>query len=285
MLKAYYRLTKPGIIYGNLLTAIGGFLLASRGHIDWLLFASVAAGTSLIIASACVFNNYIDRDIDALMARTKNRALASAQIEEEYALIYGTVLGLVGLVILALGTNRLTVLVGVLGFVSYVWWYTSLKRKTVHATLVGSIPGATSILAGYVSVTGHIDLGAILLFLVMVIWQLPHFYAIAMFRRDDYAAAGIPVLSVARGMQASVRYIFWYTLVFAVAVALLALYGYASFSFFIVMIIVSFFWVLRGVKGFSNKTDLVRWARQMFGTSLIVLLTLCLMLSIDAWLP
>src|SRR4051812_19209969 len=108
LLKAYYRLTKPGIIYGNLLTAIGGFLLASRGHIDWLLFLCLALGTSLIIGSACVFNNYRDIDIDTKMTRTKKRALPSAQIEEEYALVYGAVLGLLGFLILAFGTNRLT---------------------------------------------------------------------------------------------------------------------------------------------------------------------------------
>lgn len=285
MLKAYYRLTKPGIIYGNLLTAIGGFLLAARGHVDWLLFVSLAAGTSLIIGSACVFNNYRDMDIDARMARTKKRALPSAQIEEEYALAFGSVLGLLGLVILIVGTNRLTVLVGILGFVSYVWWYTSLKRKTVHATLVGSIPGATSILAGYVAVTDHLDLGALLLFVVMVIWQLPHFYAISIFRRDDYAAAGVPVMSVAKGIPATVKQIFWYSLAFAVAVALLALYGYASFSFFIVMTAVSFYWIWIGLKGFRKTTDTARWARRMFGTSLIVVLALSLMLSIDNWLP
>jgi protoheme IX farnesyltransferase len=285
MLKEYYRLTKPGIIYGNLLTAIGGFLLASRGHIDWLLFICVALGTSLIIASACVFNNYRDIDIDTKMARTKKRALPSALIEEEYALIYGAILGILGITILIIGTNRLTVLTGILGFVSYVWWYTSLKRKTVHATLVGSIPGATSILAGYVAVTDHLDLGAILLFVVMVIWQMPHFYAISIFRRKDYADAGVPVMSVARGIPATITQIFWYAVAFAISVALLALYGYASFSFFVVMTAVSLYWIWIGFKGFRKKTDNVRWARQMFGTSLIVLLALSFMLSIDTWLP
>lgn len=285
MLKAYYRLTKPGIIYGNLLTAVGGFLLASRGHIDWLLFLSLAAGTSLIIGSACVFNNYRDIDIDSVMARTKKRALPSAVIEEEYALAFGSVLGLLGLVILILGTNRLTVLVGVLGFVSYVWWYTSLKRKTVHATLVGSLPGATSILAGYVAVTDHLDLGAWLLFAVMFIWQMPHFYAISIFRREDYAAAGVPVMSVAKGIPATVKQIFWYSLAFAIAVALLALYGYASFTFFVVMTSVSLYWIWVGLKGFRENIDSTRWARKMFGTSLIVVLALSLMLSIDTWLP
>jgi protoheme IX farnesyltransferase len=285
MLKEYYQLTKPGIIYGNVLTTIAGFMLASRGHISWGLFAATVAGTALVIASACVFNNFIDQDIDSLMARTKSRALASAKIEEEYALIYGSVLGLAGIAILSVWTNRLTVLVGLLGFVSYVWWYTSLKRKTVHATLVGSIPGATPIVAGYVAVTGHLDLGAILLFAIMVVWQMPHFYAISMFRCDDYANAKVPVLAVVKGMRTSAKYIFWYVLAFAVVVALLALYGYASFSFFVVMAIISFYWIWIGKRGFKKGNDNLKWARKMFGTSLLVLLVLSVMLSLDAWLP
>jgi protoheme IX farnesyltransferase len=283
--KQYYQLTKPGIIYGNLLTAVAGFLLASQGRIDFRLLLATAAGTSLIIASACVFNNYIDRDIDAMMTRTKNRALASAQIEEEYAFAYGAVLGLLGAAILASWTNRTTLLLGVIGFVSYVFIYTYAKRRSVHATLLGSIPGATPIAAGYTAVTGRFDLGALLLFAIMVVWQLPHFYAIAMFRRDDYAAAGIPVLPVVRGMRTSKYHILLYTALFGVAAALLALYGYASFSFFVIMSLVSLYWLWRGTTGFGKGVGDVRWARQMFGTSLLVLLALSVMLAIDVWLP
>lgn len=285
MLKEYYRLTKPGIIYGNLLSAIGGFLLAEQGHFNILLFIAMAAGTALIIASACVFNNYYDRDIDALMARTKKRALPSARIEDEYALIYGSVLGVVGITILAAGTNATTVILGLVGWFTYVIWYTRSKRRTVHSTLIGSIPGATAIAAGYTAVTGHFDAGALILFTVMVFWQMPHFYAIAMFRRDDYAAAKLPVLSVVRGMHASKVHIFVYTLLFAIAVAFLALYGYASFSFFVIMTGLSLYWLWLGWKGFRKGTDDVRWARKMFGTSLIMLLALSGLLSIDAWLP
>lgn len=285
MLKYYYQLTKPGIVYGNVISTIGAFFLASRQHISWTLLAATAVGTALVIASACVFNNYFDQDIDAKMSRTKNRPLASARIEEEYALIYGTVLGVLGVLILSLWVNRLTVLIGIFGWLTYVWTYTKLKRITPHATLVGTIPGATPILAGYTAVTGRIDLGAILLFLVMAMWQLPHFYAIAMFRRDDYAAAGVPVISVVSGMKATVPYIFWSTVGFMAAIALLALYGYAGFTFFIVMMAASCYWLWNGLQGFRKSTDPVRWARKMFGISLLVLLVLSFMLAISPWLP
>ncbi|MDB5181323.1 MAG: protoheme farnesyltransferase, partial [Candidatus Saccharibacteria bacterium] len=199
MLKAYYRLTKPGIIYGNLLTAIGGFLFGAQGDINPYLLVAMSVGTSMIIASACVFNNYIDRDIDAYMARTKKRALVSKQISPTKALIFGGALGLIGVIVLYCFTNIPTLALGIIGFVSYVFLYTFSKRRTVYSTLIGSISGSTPIAAGYTAATGQFDSAALILFLIMAIWQLPHFYAIGIFRRDDYAAAGVPILSVVKG--------------------------------------------------------------------------------------
>ena len=119
MFRNYYNLTKPGIIYGNLLTAAAGFLLASTGHIDLVSFAAILAGTALVIGSACVCNNVIDRDIDSRMARTRKRALVSGVIKPWQALLYALVLGAAGVAILALWTNWLTVGVGVFAFAIY----------------------------------------------------------------------------------------------------------------------------------------------------------------------
>lgn len=284
ILRQYYYLTKPGIIYGNLLTAIGGFMLASRGNIDWWLLLAAALGTALIIASACVFNNYIDQDIDAKMTRTRNRAIVTGTISEEAAWFYGSTLGLIGVFILGKFTNPLTLLIGIIGFVSYVFVYTYAKRKTVHATLLGAIPGATPIAAGYVAVTGRIDLGALLLFMTMVLWQLPHFYAIAMFRRDEYAAAGVPVMPVVRGMRTTKQWILFYTVLYAAAAAGLALYGYASFSYFVIMLSLSAWWLWQAVRGLRKGTVDKAWARKMFGSSLLILLVFSITLMLDAWL-
>ncbi len=120
LLKTYYNLTKPGIIYGNLLTATGGFLLASKGHINFWLLMATLAGISLVIASACVINNYIDRDIDKLMARTKKRALASGEIINRNALVYAAVLGALGFFILLKHTNNLTAIIGLIGYIDYI---------------------------------------------------------------------------------------------------------------------------------------------------------------------
>jgi protoheme IX farnesyltransferase len=145
MIRAYYELVKPGIVYSNALTAAAGFLFAARGSVDFGIFVTLIAGTSLIISSACVFNNYIDRGIDSKMARTKNRAIASGKISGRNALIYAAALGFLGFVLLT-KTNVLTLFIGVGAFIGYVVLYGITKRKSVHGTLVGTFPGAASLL-------------------------------------------------------------------------------------------------------------------------------------------
>lgn len=284
MLKKYYRLTKPGIIYGNTLTATAGFLLGSGGNIDFLRLLATLTGTALVIASACVFNNYIDRDIDAKMVRTKERALVSGKITGPQALAYAVLLGITGFAILATQTNLLTLCVGAIGFIDYVMLYTWSKRRTVFATLIGSISGATSITAGYTAATHTFDMGALLLFLVMVLWQMPHFYAIALFRQSDYAAAGIPVLPVVKGARHTKIQILLYIIAFALAVAALTIYGITGYVFLTVMSLLVGLWFRRGVEGFAAKDDKA-WGRKMFSFSLVIVLALALMLSIDTFLP
>lgn len=191
-LKAYYRLAKPGIVYGNALAAAAAFLFAS-GAVNLPLFAATITGLSLVMASACVFNNFLDRDIDAAMARTKTRALVAGTIPVEYAIFYATLLGLAGFGLLLAYTNFLTFGVALLGFVLYVCVYTPLKRITPHTLWVGSLAGATPPVVGYTAVTNTLDLNALWLFLFLFIWQVPHFLAIAVYRFEEYRAAGIPL--------------------------------------------------------------------------------------------
>jgi protoheme IX farnesyltransferase len=198
MLRECYLLTKPGIIYGNALTAAGGFLLASKWHIDFKLFAATIIGTCLVIASACVINNYIDRGIDKKMKRTKGRATVTGKVSGRWAIAYGVVLGILGFSMLILFTSALVALIGLVAYVDYIALYGVSKRVSVHGTLVGSIAGASPPVAGYCAVTGHFDGGALIIFLIMVCWQMVHFYAIAIRRSSDYKAAGIPVLPLGR---------------------------------------------------------------------------------------
>lgn len=284
-IRLYYSLTKPGVLYGNALTAAAGFLLASRGNIDWLLFISLSIGISLVIASACVLNNYLDQDIDKKMARTKQRALVKGDIPGKNAVIFSVTLGVVGFLILSLFTNSLVVLIGAIGFIDYVLLYGMLsKRLSIHGTLVGSISGAAPILAGYCAVTGTLDVGAMIVFAILFLWQMPEFYSIAIYRHDEYKAANIPVMSVVKGIRSTKIQIFFYTVAFVIATILLATYGYASMTYLVVMAAMGTYWLWLGAKGFSTNDD-DAWARQMFKFSLIILLVFCGVISVDAWLP
>jgi protoheme IX farnesyltransferase len=283
-IKNYYHLTKPGIIRGNLITALAGFLLASQGHIDFWLLLATLAGISLIIASACVFNNYIDRNIDKKMARTKKRALVTGLIAGRNAMLYATTLGVVGFGVLAAYTNFLTVLLGLIAIFSYVVLYGFAKRRSVHGTLVGTLPGALPPVAGYTAAMNQLDAAAIILFLILVFWQMPHFYAIAMYRFDDYKAAGVPVLPVKKGMKAAKVQILLYIVAFIIACAALAVYGYGGDTYLVVSLVLGYSWLYLGVKGFKTADD-KRWARKMFGFSLLVISLLSLVISLNAWLP
>jgi protoheme IX farnesyltransferase len=284
LLKAFYTLTKPGIIYGNLITAAAGFLFAARFHIDWPLFISTLLGTAMVIGSACVFNNCIDRDIDRKMERTKERALVHGTITLKGALIYGTIIGLVGFLILALHTNLLVVGIGAVAFIDYVVFYGIAKRKTPHGTIVGSISGAAPIMAGYCAASGHLDGAAWLLFLILAFWQMPHFYAIAMYRAKEYKAAGIPVLPLRSGVRATKVHIILYVLGFGAANVALTLCGYAGYSYLVIMSIVSLIWLFLGFRGFASANS-NKWARGMFFFSLLTVLILSAALTVGKILP
>lgn len=283
-IKIYYRLTKPGIVYGNAIVAVAGFLFASRGNIDiWLLLAMLF-GISFVIASACVLNNYIDRDVDSKMSRTKKRAVPAGKVSGRNAIAYAIILGVIGFGLLIAYTNLITVALGSIAYFTYIVLYGIAKRTSVHSTLVGSISGAIPPAAGYVAVTGVFDMGALLLFVIMTVWQMPHFYAIGMYRHKDYAAAGLPVLPVKKGMHAAKIQIMAYIAVYILAATLLTLFGYAGITYLVIMVVMGMVWFWKGVQGFKAKDD-EKWARMMFLFSLKVLLTFALLLSIDWYLP
>lgn len=284
MLRDYYRLTKPGIIYGNLLSLLGGFLLASKGWPQPLLLLSAVAGTSLVIASACVINNVLDRRIDRLMQRTKKRALATGRISIRAALMYGSVIGLAGFAALWLGTNKLTFAIGVIAWVDYVVLYGIAKRHSVYGTLVGAISGSAPLVAGYTAVTGQFDKAAFTLFVIMFAWQMAHFYAIALYRQKDYAEADIPVLPVLHGAKAAKSHILVYVVLFAFSCSMLTVFGYTGLSFMIITLLASAVWVWRGVRPERSRVD-AEWGHHMFGTSLYVLLIMCATVSLGHLLP
>ncbi|MES2971779.1 MAG: heme o synthase [Patescibacteria group bacterium] len=283
-LKTYYKLTKPGIIYGNSITAAAGFMLASNGHINFKLLVSMLAGISLVMASGCVYNNVIDRDIDKKMKRTKNRALVTGEVTAQNALMFASVLGIAGITFLITQTNKLTAVVALIGLLTYVVLYGIGKRRSVHGTVIGSISGAVPPVVGYCAVTNRFDLGALLLFLILVCWQMPHFYAIATYRIKDYANAGLPILTVKKGVEAAKKQMIVYILAFIAATIILHATGYTGYTYLVVVSFAGFAWLrlaLQGLKTDNNE----RWARKLFGFSLIVLLTFSVMISLDSFLP
>lgn len=279
MLRTYTLLTKPGIILGNLITTVGGFALASKGHFDFFLFLYLSLGVFGVIGSACVFNNYIDRDIDRKMERTKNRALAAGLISGKNAIFFALALAVFGFLMLFLFTNLLATLIAALGFFIYVVLYSFWKHHKTSATLVGSIAGALPPVIGYTAASHTIDLGAILLFFILVFWQMPHFFAIAMWRLEDYRAASVPALPVAQGISATKIQIFLYIAAFTATLLLLPFYGYAGSFYLYVATPLSLAWGALSLKGFFVNDDIL-WARQMFRLSLLIILAFSILVSL-----
>lgn len=274
----YYLLTKPGIILGNLITVAAGFALGSRGHFDLLLFLATMLGLGLIIASACVFNNYIDRTIDMQMERTKNRALARGAIAKSSALLFASTLGIAGALLLFFLTNLLALTVAGVGFFVYVLLYSIWKRRTVYATAIGSIAGAIPPVVGYCAASNQFDAAAAIFFLMMVLWQMPHFFAIALMHLEDYKRAQVPVLPIFKGVFRTKVHMLLYILAFIPISMLLTLFGYTGYLFLVVIACLGGSWLLLALKGFGCQND-QRWGRQMFYLSLLLIGGFCVTIT------
>lgn len=266
---------------GNLIAASSGFFLASRGNIDGATLVFMLLGTSLVIASGCVLNNAIDRDIDRKMSRTKNRALASGRLKVSTAVIYGVLLGVLGFTTLILQTNWVAVFFAALGFVVYVGLYSlRYKRSTVYGTLIGSLSGACPPVIGYVAVTNQFDIGAAVILLTFCLWQIPHSYAIAIYRFDDYRAAKIPVLPIEQGIQAARRHMIAYIIGFAVAALMLTYLGYVGNLYALIMGGCSLYWLYLAKIGYQPENE-QQWARKLFVFSIVIIVAFSVLISVD----
>jgi heme o synthase len=285
VIKKYILVTKPGIIFGNLVTAAGGFLLASKGHIDISVLMSTIAGISLVVASGCVFNNCIDRNLDRKMARTRNRILARGLMSPKAAVFYASLLGAAGIALLRAATNMLCVAIVLAGLVIYVAVYSLyLKRSSVYSTLIGSLAGAAPPLAGYCAAGNRFDMGALIIFSIFSLWQMPHCYAIAIYRFKDYAAAGIPVLPVNRGMPSAKKHIVAYILAFMASTLMLTVGGYTGYSYLAVAAAMGLSWLYMALAGFKKSDERV-WAKKLFIFSILTIAVLSVMMAADFTVP
>ncbi len=283
-LAAYYAALKPERTYANVMTTAAGFLFASQRHIDGRLFLVIIAGTSLIVLSACAANNFTDRELDARMPRTKRRGLVTGAVSPGVIISLAVVLGVLGFVILAAYVSSLVVILGAIGYVDYVVFYAWSKRFTPHSTLIGTVSGAVPLVAGYCAVTGRFDLTALLLGLIMVCWQMVHFYAIGVFRRTDYQASGTPVWPVVYGIRNTQYWMLAFALLYEAALIAFAVQAKTGFVFVAVSVVLGMWWLYSGFKGLRTLKP-VKWAQRMFGFSLIILLTFSVALSVAPLLP
>lgn len=274
----YYRLTKPGIVYGNSLHYSAGVLLAAT--MTWNGSAAVGGlfGLMFIIASACIVNNYLDRSFDKHMKRTKARPSVTGVVTLKNGVIEAVLLGALGFLLLALTTNWLTFWLGVSAYVLYALVYTLSKRYTMHHTLIGTIPGALPAVAGYTALTGGIDAVVVGLFWLIVLWQLPHFYAIGIYRKDEYNRAGVPLLSD-KYNDKTVRRIVAATLVLYVFITVEFASLGLSIPGWILLVGGAFWWAWRAYS--SRRSTSTQWARRIFFDSLVITLLLPLTMLIN----
>jgi heme o synthase len=192
----YWDLTKPGITFLVVITALAAFYIASQGSPNIMLLIHSLLGIACISGGGGTLNHFIERKYDLMMNRTKTRPIPSGRVHPTEALILGTGLSVLGIVYLVIAVNTLTALLGALTLIGYIGIYTPLKRISPHSTIIGAFPGAMPPVLGWTAVTGAVSLEAIILFAIVFFWQMPHFLGIAWMYRKDYEKGGFPMLPV-----------------------------------------------------------------------------------------
>lgn len=275
----YVALTKPRLSSLVWVTTAGGMWLAQGNIPMWRLVVTLLA-TVGIVGAANALNCYLERDRDRLMARTASRPLPQGRMEPDAALKFGGLLAIFSIPLMAWSANLLTAVLALAAFVSYVFWYTPMKAKSSWAMWVGAIPGALPPLMGWTSVTGRMDLPGWVLFGILFFWQLPHFLAIALFRKEEYRRAGllsVPLVSgdaVAR-FQAAVLSL----VLIPLSVALVPL-GVAGMAYGLTALMLGLAFFGMALWGVWTQGD-TKWARRFFGMSLFYLCSLFVALALD----
>lgn len=269
----FLELTKVGIVMSNMITAFTGMYLAGY-YLEIQLISNLhlvvfgLLGSALIMAGGCSLNNYIDRDIDHLMERTNGRPSTTGKIPEKQVLLFGLILSTLGILFLLL-TSLNAALLGIVGLIFYVVIYTMwTKRTTSLNTIVGSVSGAVPPLIGWAAIDSSLHPIAWVLFLIMFIWQPPHFLALAMKRSDEYRKAGIPMLPVVSGFAVTKRQMVLYVAaIIPISLLLSPLFGIV---YTVIAAILGVGWLVLGIAGFYMKDDM-KWSKMMFVYSLYYL--------------
>lgn len=262
-------------------TAIGYVLGAESGRWDWLVLLATVAGASLSCMGAAVFNQVVERDVDAKMRRTADRPLAAGRLTMAEALVSGTLLSVLGVGVLAIGASPLAAGLSAGTIASYVFLYTPMKRLTAAALFVGAVPGAMPPMIGYAAAEGELGMGAWLLFAIMFAWQVPHFLAIAWLYKEDYARAKMPMIPV-KHPEGPVT--FWWMVLSAAVVLVIGvlppLMGVGGWMSLVAGLVLGGLFLGAAMRSFLLRTD--SSARVVFFASIIYLPVLLTVLVIDA---
>ena len=266
----YVSLAKPRIIPLLLITALGGMMMAERGWPSTGLVVLTLLGGALAAAGAGAINCWIDRDLDGAMLRTRRRPLPDGRIAPSHALLFGIALGLVAFVLLAFWVNVLTATLAISGLLFYVFVYTLwLKRWTVQNIVIGGAAGAVPPVVGWAAVTHRVDLTAIYLFAVIFLWTPPHFWALALRLKGDYARARVPMLPVVRGEAVARRQILLYTLVLVAVTLAVVVTGALGLLYLAGAAVLGGVFIALAVVNLRNQRQ--RWSRLLFDYSIAYL--------------
>lgn len=277
--REYLALTKPGIVTLVLITTLGGLYIGSAGNLEPLTVFWTLLGTGLAAAGSAVLNMVLDRDIDALMERTSERPIPRGAVSPKGALLFGVLLLVLSFLSLTLFVNLISATLAMVAAFSYVVLYTVLlKRRTPVATEIGGISGALPPVIGYVAGSGQLDIKAFVLFLIMFMWQPPHFWVLALKYREDYAKAGVPTLPVARGVFLTKLK----TLIYTVSLLPLSLVPYAvgmtGKVYFFTALLLSLFYTAYTLKFMFSKKD---YSMKLFFFSVIYIAVLFSVMVLD----
>lgn len=282
-LEDFYELTKPRLSFLSVVTAIVGYLSANPVR-DFTALFSLLVGTSLAAGGAAVLNQWLEREADAKMARTRNRPIPAGRVDPTHALIYGLGLSILGCASLYLGANPLASYLTAATIASYVLLYTPLKQLTTWNTLIGAVPGALPPLIGWAAAEGSISTLGWLIFAILFLWQMPHFFAIAWTHRKDYAQGGFVMLSNAdvNGRKVAVQSLL-FSLALFISTLLPVFMGYASW-FYGSLALAMGLYILRPAIAFLDANNRDKAARKLFIASICYLPALLVPLVLDLWL-
>lgn len=281
--REYLELTKPKVVALITFTAMVGMFLATPGMVPWKVLIFGSLGIAMSAGSAAAVNHLVDSRIDAIMARTKSRPLPSGSLDRRQSILFAAILGVLGLTILVIFTNLLTAMLTFLSLIGYAFVYTMyLKRATPQNIVIGGAAGAAPPILGWCAVAGQVDPQAMLLFLIIFIWTPPHFWALAIHRREEYAKADIPMLPVTHGVEFTRLQILLYTVILFIITLMPYLIGMSGLLYLVTAVLLGgrFLWMAGSMYARADDT----LAMPTFGFSIVYLFGLFAALMVDHYI-